>query len=188
MLVPAAAHPLIPTAESAMAIDYLEQPDARLGADPRRARAELFRTTLAAAAAELAARLGPDPAAWQWGRLHQAEFTHALAGAFPAAAAARQLNLGPVAKAGDNESLGRSTWRTSDFRLTAGASARFVADVGDWDRSVATNSPGQSGDPRSPHYRDLFGDWAADRYFPLTYTRAAVEQVAATRILLTPAR
>jgi penicillin amidase len=41
-----------------------------------------------------------------------------------------------------------------------------VADTGDWDRSVASNSPGQSGDPRSPHYRDLFDDWANDRYFP----------------------
>ncbi len=187
-LVPAAARSLIPTAESAMAIDYLEKPDTRLGPDPQRARTELFRTTLTAAAADLVTRLGPDPAAWRWGRLHQAEFIHALTGAFPAAAAAQQFNLGPVSKAGDNESLGRSTWRAADFRLISGASARFVADVGDWDRSLATNSPGQSGDPRSPHYRDLFADWAEDRYFPLTYTRAAVEQVAESRILLTPAR
>ncbi|MEY4940101.1 MAG: hypothetical protein RIQ93_1836, partial [Verrucomicrobiota bacterium] len=66
--------------------------------------------------------------------------------------------------------------------------ARFVTDVGNWDNTFATNSPGQSADPRSPHYRDLFVDWANDKYFPLLYSRAAVEKAAEARILLKPAR
>jgi len=63
-------------------------------------------------------------------------------------------------------------------------SARFVTDVGDWNNSWASNSPGQSGDPRSPHYRDLFNDWAHDVYFPLLYERAAVEAATTERIVL----
>jgi penicillin G amidase len=39
---------------------------------------------------------------------------------------------------------------------------------------MAINSPGQSGDPHSPHYRDLFALWAAGAYVPLRFGRAAV--------------
>jgi penicillin amidase len=44
----------------------------------------------------------------------------------------------------------------TDFRQAAGASVLFAMDVGAWDNSMATNTPGQFGDPLSPHYRDLF--------------------------------
>ncbi|MBM3854663.1 MAG: penicillin acylase family protein, partial [Verrucomicrobia bacterium] len=126
---------------------------------------------------------GPDPADWQWGRLHHALFEHPLAAHNPSA---KSWNVGPISKAGDDDTVGRSSWRSGDFRLTHGASARFVTDVGNWDNTWATNTPGQSGDPRSPHYRDLFGDWAADKYFPLLFTRAEIEKAAQQRIVLAP--
>ena len=59
-------------------------------------------------------------------------------------------------------------------------------DVGDWDRAVGTNTPGQSGDPRSPHYRDLFEEWALNRYFPVAFSRERVEAVAESRLQLAP--
>ncbi|MGE3843900.1 MAG: penicillin acylase family protein, partial [Vicinamibacterales bacterium] len=40
------------------------------------------------------------------------------------------------------------------------------------------------GNPDSSHYRDLFELWASGRYFPLLYTRAKVESVAAERVTL----
>jgi penicillin amidase len=60
----------------------------------------------------------------------------------------------------------------------------MVLDVGDWDRSLAMNSPGQSGDPRSPHYRDLFQAWARDGAFPLLYGRERIEAAAERRLVL----
>jgi penicillin amidase len=81
---------------------------------------------------------------------------------------------------------------TDDFRrdtqVLSGASFRMVADVGTWDASVAINTPGQSGDPASSHYRDLAPLWAAGRYFPLAYSRGAVEKATRTRIELVPGR
>ena len=65
---------------------------------------------------------------------------------------------------------------------------RIVVDVGDWDQSRCINAPGQSGDPRSPHYRDLAPLWADGHYVPLLYTRAAVDAAAETIITLKPAR
>ena len=81
-----------------------------------------------------------------------------------------------------------TAYRLSDYQLVSGASFRMVADVGNWDASVAINAPGQSGDPASPHYRDLASLWAAGRYFPLAYSRAAVEKATRTRIELVPGR
>ncbi len=50
------------------------------------------------------------------------------------------------------------------------------------------NMPGQSGDPDSPHYRDLAPMWASGDYFPLVYSKAAVEAAAELKILLVPAK
>ena len=60
-------------------------------------------------------------------------------------------------------------------------------DVGAWDNSMAINTPGQSGDPMSQHYRDLFPLWAAGAYVPLRYSRAAVQGDAEVVMKLTPA-
>jgi penicillin amidase len=49
------------------------------------------------------------------------------------------------------------------------------------------NTPGQSGDPGSPHYNDLFPLWAEGKYVPMLWTRKAVEAAARRVIELTPA-
>ena len=69
---------------------------------------------------------------------------------------------------------------------TAGASLRVVIDLADWDSAIATNTPGQSGDPRSPHYADLFPLWARGRYVPLPFSKAAVDKRAEHRETLNP--
>ena len=58
--------------------------------------------------------------------------------------------------------------------------------MGDWDRSLMTNVPGESGDPTSKHYSDLLEDWAAGRYHPMPFTRKAVEAAMEERIILRP--
>jgi penicillin amidase len=73
-----------------------------------------------------------------------------------------------------------------DFRQTSGPSIRVVIDVGHWDESWAMNFPGQSGDPRDSHYRDLADPWLRGEYFPLLFSRAAVERSAARTIRLVP--
>lgn len=50
------------------------------------------------------------------------------------------------------------------------------------------NYPGQSGDPASPHYRDLAPLWLKGRYFPLLYTRAAVDAATEQIFDLVPAQ
>ncbi len=62
----------------------------------------------------------------------------------------------------------------------------MVLDVGDWDESRVINTPGQSGDPESPHYNDLFPLCPDGRNVPLVYTREAVQPEAKNVITLTP--
>jgi penicillin G amidase len=81
-----------------------------------------------------------------------------------------------------------SAYDPTNFRQIGGPSFRVVMDVGDWDNSRAMNTPGQSGDPNSPHYRDLAPLWLKGEYFPLLYTRAKVEAAAVRRIELVPAK
>jgi penicillin amidase len=64
----------------------------------------------------------------------------------------------------------------------SGPSYREIMDVGAWDNSVATNAPGQSGQPGSPHYSDLLPLWDQMHYFPLFYSRPAIKQQAKDRL------
>ncbi len=163
----------------------LEELDPRLGDSPRRARDEALLDSLASAFADVSERLGPDPAAWRWGDLHRIELRHPLSAHLPDDI--RQLaDVGPAERGGSGDTVGNTSYG-DDFNQRSGASFRMVIDVGNWDASVAMNNPGQSGDPRSPHYRDLFEPWAADQAFPLLYTRPAILEAAEARIELIPA-
>ncbi|OXE36220.1 MAG: penicillin acylase family protein [Phenylobacterium zucineum] len=179
---PEAARPLLGGADLAAVMTYLEAPDAGLTAQ---ARDQVLISSLAAAVDEVRQKLGPDPKTWAWGRLHQAEFIHALS---PLASPEQQasLKVGPTPMAGTSLSPMAASWRADTFRVTAGASFRMVLDVGRWDASRTINTPGQSGNPDSPHFRDLFPLWVTGRYVPLTYSRKAVEAVTETVIKLSP--
>ena len=147
---------------------------------------ELLAGSLATAVEDARSVLGSDHRAWRYGDLHQAELLHPLVELAPAQLA-EKLRIEPMPRGGSGETVGNTSYSVADFRQVAGASFRMVVDVGNWDRSVAMSSPGQSGDPRSPHYQDLFGPWARDESFPLLYSRKAIEKETVLRIELSPA-
>ena len=166
-------------------IQWLTVPDGRFGADPIAGRDALLRRTLDQALSELERRLGPEPERWRYGqaRLKHIRIGHPLSEAVRPDLRSR-LDLGPLPRGGYAHTVNS----TSDAdNQSAGASFRIIADAGDWDHSVGTNTPGQSGDPDNPHYRDLFEPWALGRYFPVLYSRGRVESVTEARIVLTPA-
>lgn len=162
----------------------LEQP-ARFGIDGRARRDRLLVASLAAAWRDMLALAGPDPAAWQWGRLQHSYYAHPM-GAMSAAARAAHLDVGPFAAQGGANTVNQSSYRPADFLKVNGPSFRLVVDVGNWDNSRAINTPGQSGNPQDPHYRDLAASWNAGAYFPLLYSRQAVEAATESVIRLQP--
>lgn len=187
LLVPdAELHPLLVPGDIESLLHPLENPEAHFRERPAETRDALLAETLASAFRACAQRMGEDPSAWPWGKLHQAYFEHPLSPLAPESGKAH-LDIGPLPHAGSSSTPMHTGYRASDFRTIAGASVRLVIDVGQWDNSVAINAPGQSGDPRSPHYRDLAPLWARGEYVPLLYSREAVDAAAAARIVLKPA-
>ncbi|MCW5254896.1 penicillin acylase family protein [Verminephrobacter aporrectodeae subsp. tuberculatae] len=172
----------------AVLLDTLEQPQARLGEQAAHQRDAILLGSLGRAYAEMLTLQGEDPVQWQWGRLHYNLMEHPLASAVDEATRAK-LNVGPLPKHGGPYSPNQSMYRPGgDFRQTNGPSFRVVVDVGNWDNSRTVNAPGQSGDPESPHYRDLAEKWLHGDYFPLLYSRKAVEQATLQKIVLEPGK
>ena len=165
-------------------VAYLERPS---GAFTGAQRDEVLLSSLARGWDATAKRLGNDPAAWKWGTVHQAIFNHPLAGVVDDATKAKlNVNAGPIPGAPWTPLA--ASYNPATYQLTSGASFRMVVDVGNWDATRVVNTPGQSGDPASPHYRDLAPVWAKGDYFPLVYSRGAVERSAVQRLRLEPAR
>ena len=169
----------------AFMLDVLEHPEKQFSRNAVEQRNKILLTTLAAAYKEMESLQGLDPGRWRWGKLHNNLSEHPFSAIVDAATQAR-LNVGPLEKGGSAYTPNAAGYRVSDFRQLGGPSVRLVIDVGNWDNSRAVNHPGQSGDPDSPHYRDLATMWRDGQYFPLLYSRKAVENAAEKKIELVP--
>ncbi len=158
---------------TAKIITWLTAPDARFGTNPIAGRDALVLKALDKAVAGLRQRLGPDMSRWQYGqvKLKHIQLKHPLSDAVGADLQAR-LDLEPLPRGGYAHTVNSTS--DADNQAT-GASFRVIADVGDWDRSLGTNTPGQSGDPDSPHYRDLYKPWANGQYFPAFFSRTRLK-------------
>jgi penicillin G amidase len=127
---------------------------------------EALGAALRQAVERLTGTQGPEWTVWSWGRMHTRAFPHAFVADFDLATVERPGGAGTVA--------------------ADGASFREILNIADWDQSMVTSTPGQSGQPGSPFYDNLLPLWASDTYFPLVFTRPAVEEQAAHRLTLRP--
>jgi penicillin amidase len=136
----------------------------RAPADERR---RLVEAGLAAAVRALEDSQGSDAGGWRWGRIHASVFKHPLVPAF---------DLPTVERDGGAETVNAT-----------GAVYRLITNFADPDASLVTIGPGISGQPGSPFYDNLLQRWASGEFFPLAYTRPAVDQVTAHTLVLKPA-
>jgi len=141
---------------------------ARAAGTSAQERRPLLEAAIVAGLSALRREQGGDPAEWRWGRINTSQLPHAFV---------RAYDIAPVERHGG-----------AGFVAAVGATFREIIDLGDLDASVATNVPGQSAQPLSPFYANLVEGYGAGEYFPLAYTRAAVERVTAHRLVLTPGR
>jgi penicillin amidase len=147
--------------------------------DPEKARDALLADALAAAVDRARVQAGSQPEP-TWGRLHAVTFKHPLA---LTETARRLFDVGPFDRGGYAETVMSTYARAS---VNVGASFSEILDLSNWDRSVVTNAPGQSGSPRSGHFSDLAKLWAAGEYFPLVFSDAAVQANTESTLTLEP--
>jgi penicillin amidase len=162
----------------------LEEPSpVWFGAEPKKERDRFVIATFTQAVKQTRMLAGDDPSAWRWGKIHVTPFRHSLdtlGGLYE-----QTFDHGPVERGGDGNSPNNTT-HDDTFRQIHGASYRHVLDLADWDRGLATSTPGQSGQLGSPHYGDLLPLWAEGNYIPLSFSRGKVESVVRHRLTLTP--
>jgi penicillin G amidase len=129
-------------------------------------RRDLVEAGLVKALERLKAEFGTDWAAWRYGRIAQSELPHMFVPAF---------DLAPVERPGAFGTVNAN-----------GANFRRIVDLSNLDNSVWTNAPGQSGQPGSPFYDNLRENLGNGKYFPLLFTRSAVDKRVAYRLNLRP--
>jgi len=184
VLLPEAVRPVLRQLPLLKAIRWLEAPDSRLGPIPEAERDRLLIHSLEQAVELLVKTFGPEPVRWRYGdsRFHHVRIFHPLSDALQEGLR-QQFDLGPLPRGGN----GKTVNNTADTdNQTSGATFRIIADLADWDLSVGTNAPGQSGDPKDPHYSDLLNPWAEGKYFPVYFSRAKIQSAAEKTIRLVP--
>jgi penicillin amidase len=125
-----------------------------------------------------------DFSKWQYGQANykHISFDHPLAHLVDAAKS-KKLNLGPLPRGGNGYTVGSTG---SAENQSSGASFRILMDTKNWDSTLMINTPGQSGDYKSPFYSNLFPIWANDNYFPAYFSSSLIEKNMDHVTLLSP--
>lgn len=133
---------------------------------------------------ELQVTLGSDTSTWIYGqeKMHHVLIKHSLSNAVNEATR-KKLELGPLPRSGNAATPGMTT---NGNNQTSGASFRIVADAADWDKTMFTNTPGQSGDPNSPYYSNLFRAWAMDKHVPVYFSKERILGATREKLILNP--
>jgi penicillin amidase len=163
----------------------LRNPTAQwFGEEGRSGRDVMLRETLDGALDELTSLLGEDMDDWRWGALHRIRFAHPLAilPGLESLFVAAEIEIG-----GDEQTIHQGMFEPgAGYDAVVIPSWRHVIDLSDVDASVGTNTVGQSGNPASPHYKDLVELWSTGRYHPLPLSRDKVDGLAESSITLRP--
>ena len=166
-------------------IDILDNPtEGFFGKNPIQERNKFIKKTFEESITNLKNMAGNETLNWEYGQknLKHIFLNHAL-GLVSKSNYSDSLNLGPLPRGGNGYTPGSTG---SNLNQSSGATFRIIANTGDWDKSLGTNSPGQSGDPKSPFYKNLFESWTKDEYFPFYYSKDKIISSTFKKTVLCP--
>jgi penicillin amidase len=133
---------------------------------------------LITAAVEEALKNAPeDISSWHWGSQNHLTIQNPVLGRIPIL----RLWTGT----GTNSQSG-SVYTVKAAGHDHGPSERFTADLANWDTSTLNTVTGQSGNFLSPHYMDQWKAWYSGSTFALPFSKTAVTNAAAHRLMLEP--
>ena len=112
----------------------------------------------------LEAKLGSDPSAWQWERIHRTNFK-AILGAAPVIGGIFERS---IANNGNTLTVNVAGYNQDTFVQTAGPSYRGLYDFANLDSSRYMHTLGQSGDPFSKHFDDFLPLWRDVKTIPMS--------------------
>ena len=166
-------------------IDWIENPTKEFfGSNPIKGRDDFIKKTFKQSITNLKENLGNNIEDWRYGqeKFKHIKIVHPIGGIVNNETA-NKLNLQTLPRGGNAYTPGSTGGNNNQ---SSGASFRIIVNTGNWDESIASNTPGQSGDPDSPFYRNLYEDWAKDKYFPLYYSKEKIKSVTYKQTILLP--
>ncbi len=138
--------------------------------------ADLLKASETEAREAIAKQLGADETKWSWGERTRSTFPHPLeiapliGGQFKVAALPQNGSGG----AGASPNVGSAV------------SMRLIAAPGNWDLTRHGITTGQSGDSKSPFWKDQLDSWYTGNTPIFPFTKSAIEKSAKETILMTP--
>lgn len=108
-----------------------------------------------------ARRFGSDMTSWSWGNAHRASFVHPFWSKVPVLGSLFDLHV-PAAGGSDTVDTGIPSIRNdaSPYADVFGPTLRMIIELSEPMQARFMIAPGQSGNPLSPHYRDLMPMWS----------------------------
>ena len=147
---------------------------------------EIVRKSLEEGVRDLRQRYGGELREWNWGTVHQVEFSHV----FGENALLRSLfNVGPFPVGGSHSTVWKGDYRIrSAFRNFVGPSTRQIFDLSDPNNTRAVTPPGQSGQLYHKNHADQVPLWLAGAYRKVPMDRGLIERAQYDVLQLLPPR
>ncbi len=185
-VVPEEAQRLISNIQMTKALEWVENPSNIFESDATQMRDRWLEESFMESIQQLEEKLGTDISKWQYG---QEDYKHVMLRHRLSAAVNEEwrakLNAGPLPRGGYSFTPGANAYGDNN---TSSASFRIIVDTEDWEKTRGINNPGQSGDPESPFYKNLFETWAEDEYFSTSFSKENVEKSSLENQVLKPTR
>ena len=135
--------------------------------------------------ATLFTRLGDDPDAWVWDRVHRAVPRHTLSAVHPELDGL--LDPPSIPHSGDGDTPLQGGYSPATFATVTSLSvARYSYDTSDWDNSLWVVPLGSSGHPGSPHYHDQSETWRKVEMVPMRWNWDGIIANSETQQTLEP--
>ncbi len=133
---------------------------------------------------ELKEVLGNDMDQWSWGEIHTLTFEHVLGKKKPLNLI---FNLGPFPVGGNLLTINKKKYSLDKpYDANHGVSMRMIVDLSNMDGSLHVLPTGESGQLKSPNYRDQIPLYLGGRYHPVWADRRDAEKHSQGTLTLKP--
>jgi penicillin amidase len=133
---------------------------------------------------ELREVVGSDMIKWTWGKIHSLTFEHVLG---KKRLLARIFNLGPFQVGGSHLTVNMRHYPYEEpYRVELGVSGRMIVDLSNIGGSLHVLPTGESGNLKSPHYKDQVDFYLGGGYHRAWTDRREVEKNSEATLILKP--
>lgn len=122
---------------------------------------------------ELSSKYGSDQSQWFWGKTWQSRFPHPLS-VVPLIGSQFAIPVVPLNGSNQTPNVGSNV------------SMRFIASPGNWDATRQVIPLGESGDPKSPYFKDQFELWRTGNPAIFPFTDQAVNKASTEMVVMSP--